>query len=446
MTTSKNKSLTKHLPQSPQSAKLRHLNVYQNNVLVGELFDTSPLTFRYLSHWLNQPDATALGDNLPITPDAQQNMAVQAYFENLLPEGDVRRLLSVSRQATTIFGLLAAVGGDTAGNISVTSPDIHSKKASHKNEAQYRLTTWVAIRQLLVSPAKSPLTNQIEDLGVRISLAGAQDKMLLVVLDDGTPAIPTGAMPSTHILKPDIQRLPTVWASALNETYTMQLGGAIGLGVANVTYQATVNAALIRRYDRILLKQHVDLSMTRLHQLDLCQLDGKTSDVKYESDGGPTLMRCYQLLRESDVPAKDLKRFIKWIFFNLYVGNYDSHAKNISVLLDPEMGPVLAPFYDLMSTNFYSGLARNFALKIGGESRPGDIEVEHLIKMAAEIGMNPKYVMKIGADVADTTIDHATKVRDNLLSEVAPDKQALLMQLNQHVINQTKKYKKRWKF
>jgi serine/threonine-protein kinase HipA len=455
MTTAKKKSpLSLPLPTSlPAQATARHLDVYQNDLLVGALQDTSPLTFRYNDVWLNHKGATALGEKLPLIADAQQNIAVQAYFENLLPEGDIRRLLSISRQATTIFGFLEAVGGDVAGNVSVVSPDLSNKlsselhkKKSSDDETNYTTTSWTDIRRFYVSPAKSKLNSQIDDIGVRISLAGAQEKLLLVVLANGTPAMPTGAAPSTHILKPDIRRLDSVWASALNETYTMQLAERIGLGVANVTYQPIVKAALIKRYDRILQDQNVDLPMTRLHQLDLCQLDGKTSDVKYESDGGPTLVRCYQLLRESNVPAKDLKRFIQWVFFNLYVGNYDSHAKNLSVLLDPALGPTLAPFYDLMSTNFYSGLSGKFAFNIGGESRPGSIETEHLTRMAAEINVSPKYVMKIGAEMTDAIITQATKVRDKLASEAElGTEQTLLTRLNQHVIRQAKKHKKRWK-
>ena len=452
MTIGKKSPLSPPLPPSlPAPATPRHLDVYQNNQLVGELRDTSPLTFRYHNTWLNHKEATALGEKLPLIAVAQQNMAVQAYFENLLPEGDIRHLLSISRQTTTIFGLLEAVGGDVAGNVSVRSPTPTpspvSKKVSRESQAQYTRTSWADIRRLYVSPAKSEQISQTDDVGVRISLAGAQKKMLLVVLADGTPAIPVGAAPSTHILKPDIRGLDSVWASALNETYTMQLAECIGLGVASATYQPIVKAALIKRYDRILQDQNIDLPMIRLHQLDLCQLDGKTSDVKYESDGGPSLKRCYQILRESHVPAKDLKRFIQWVFFNLYVGNYDSHAKNLSVVRDPEEGPTLAPFYDLMATNFYSSLSRKFAFSIGGESLPGAIETENLTLMASQIGVNAMYMMKIGAEVADATITQATYVRDKLAGEAAHGtEQTLLMQLNQHVIRQTKKYKKRWKF
>ncbi|MBH1986505.1 MAG: hypothetical protein I8H76_04225 [Burkholderiales bacterium] len=40
---------------------------------------------------------------------------MQALFEKLLPEGEVRAYLSAQRKASTLFALLQAVAGDTAG-------------------------------------------------------------------------------------------------------------------------------------------------------------------------------------------------------------------------------------------------------------------------------------------------------------------------------------------
>ncbi|QYY29512.1 HipA domain-containing protein [Cupriavidus necator] len=50
---------------------------------------------------------------------------------------------------------------------------------------------------------------------------------------------------------------------------------------------------------------------------------------------------------------------------------YDSHAKNLSMLVDPtDQRPRLAPFYDLLNTRRYRHLSQKFAFKIGGENRP----------------------------------------------------------------------------
>lgn len=49
-------------------------------------------------------------------------------------------------------------------------------------------------------------------------------------------------------------------------------------------------------------------------------------------EGGPGLATCAELIRRcSTQPAVDLRHFVGWIFFNLYAGNNDSHAKNLSI-------------------------------------------------------------------------------------------------------------------
>jgi serine/threonine-protein kinase HipA len=75
------------------------------------------------------------------------------------------------------------------------------------------------------------------------------------------------------------------------------------------------------------------------------------SDRKYEKEGGPGLAACAELIRRySAQPAVDLRHLVRWVFFNLYVGNNDSHAKNLSIYSVPGQGVTLTPFYDLMCT------------------------------------------------------------------------------------------------
>lgn len=97
-------------------------------------------------------------------------------------------------------------------------------------------------------------------------------------------------------------------------------------------------------------------------QYDLCQWAGTVSDRKYEKEGGPGLAACAELIRRYSVqPAVDLRHLVRWVFFNLYVGNHDSHAKNLSVYSVPGLGVTLTPFYDLMCTRLYPGLSAEFA-------------------------------------------------------------------------------------
>ncbi|MNN45171.1 Serine/threonine-protein kinase HipA [compost metagenome] len=222
----------------------------------------------------------------------------------------------------------------------------------------------------------------------------------------------------------------------------MQLAAKLGLGVADATYQPHTRACLIQRYDRVPDGQG---SLLRLHQLDLCQLAGKPSDVKYESDGGPSLADCRRLLKDAGISAADLKRFLQWVLFNLCVGNNDSHAKNLSVLQTSEGRYRLAPFYDLMCTAMYPGLAKNFAFSIGGEMKPGSIGPAQLEAMAKDLGFNPRYVMAVARALMAELPAALTQVQSALLAQAAAGtERTLIERLSRWITSNTRKHAKRW--
>lgn len=418
----------------------RALKLFLGDVLVGTLLDETPLKFEYDYSWLNQAHATPISPNISLSPQTHAGEAVEAYFENLLPEAGLRDLLKIKHQTTTTFGLLSVIGGDTASAYSLL-PEGEQPQAP-----QYLLTSWYEIAESLQNP-NSSLTNLVQADGARISLAGAQNKKTIFILPNGLPALPLGNSPSSHILKPNIGGLQSVWSSALNETFIMQLAQAIGMNVAETSYQPIVKACLIKRYDRA---PNQSGKLARIHQLDLCQLDSKPSHIKYESDGGPSLAKCRQLLAQNNVPAIDFKRLIEWVFFNLFVGNNDSHAKNLSIYfpdnqLTTSQNPQLTPFYDMLSTSLYAGLSAKFAFKIGGENIPGNITTEHLQAMAKALNFKPSYVLGIASSVAQRLLQQTENTTQHLARIAsAGTEQTLLERLNQHVIGNTSKLQTRW--
>ena len=411
------------------------LDVYQADRRVGRLFDERPLRFIYDDAWLRWPDAHAISPEVTLRDGDHTGAAVHAFFENLLPEGPIRRFLQVSRHATTVFGLLRSVGGDTASGLTILP------QGERPAPARYRAATWRDIAIRLQDTAIPALAAENAD-GARISLAGAQDKLLVTVMPDGSPAIPEGAATSSQILKPDIRWYDSVWASALNETLVMQLAARLGLGVAEAALQPDTRACLIRRYDRA---PDGEGGLLRLHQLDLCQLAGKPSDVKYEADGGPSLAQCRDLLVRMAVGPADLKRFLQWVLFNLCVGNNDSHAKNLSVLLMPDGRYHLAPFYDLMCTSMYPGLARSFAFAVGGETKPGNIGQEQLLAMARDLGFSPRYVVTVAQALIDALLAALEPVQAELREQtMAGTETTLIDRLGQWIRANTRKHAKRW--
>lgn len=411
------------------------LDLYQDGRKVGRLFDERPLRFVYDDAWLGDSGVRPIAPSMPLQRGDQSNEAVHAFFENLLPEGHVRKFLQVSRHATTVFGLLRSVGGDTASGLTILP------QGELPAPARYRPTTWADIAARFQQAGVPALVAENVE-GTRISLAGAQDKLLLTVMPDGSPVLPEGAAPSSHILKPDIRGLDGVWASALNETLVMQLAERLGLGVAQATYQPDTRACLIRRYDR---EPDGQGGLRRLHQLDLCQLAGKPSDVKYESDGGPTLADCRELLAAMGVGGADVKRFLRWVLFNLLVGNNDSHAKNLSVILDGNGRYRLAPFYDLMCTAMYPGLSARFAFAIGGEDKPGAIGRVQLEAMARDLRFGARYVAAEVQSLVSELPSALMRVQAALIEQAhAGTERTLLERLGQWITTNARKHAKRW--
>jgi serine/threonine-protein kinase HipA len=354
---------------------------------------------------------------------------VQAFFENLLPEGELRDYVAQQRKASTLFSMLLEVAGDTAGGYVIVPSGQEPEPAS------YEATTWEALASIL--SRKSAAAIDIHGEGARISLAGAQDKTSLAIFDDGVPRLPRGTSPSTHILKPNIKRLAKVWHSAANEVIAMMAAARCGLPTAEVFYEPQTQSCVVRRFDRMV---RPDGTLSRLIQYDLCQLAGTVSDRKYEKEGGPGIARCAELIRQySTQPAVDLRNFVGWLFFNLFIGNNDSHAKNLSIYSMPGKGVTLTPFYDLMCTRLYPGLSQEFAFEVGGESKPGSMTRDHFVAMAKHLGMRPQFVLTQGLELAERLPGAVARAMEEVQPSLPQGAKVLARRLEMFVGSTTRK-------
>jgi serine/threonine-protein kinase HipA len=250
--------------------------------------------------------------------------------------------------------------------------------------------------------------------GIRLSLAGAQNK-LPIHFDGQHISVPLGNAPSSHILKPPIVQYPH---SVENEYFCMRLADRVGLSVPSVTLlHKRKNLYLIERYDRDL---KADRSIERIHQEDFCQALGILPDQKYEKEGGPGIKQCFMLLRDHSVfPVPDMRALLDWVVFNYLIGNADSHAKNISLLLMQD-GSRLAPFYDLMCTAVYPDLTDKLAMKIGGEDRPDWIIARRWQAFAKDIGVAYKLVRQRLLTMKESIHESAQEFRDEFIAEHGP--------------------------
>ena len=334
-----------------------------------------------------------------------------AFFSGLLPDGDVRtrlaRYLGISEKNT--FALLKEIGGECAGAVSVypqgTSPEDGDKPT-------YRVLDDNEAAEILTSLDKRPLLAGEDD--VRISGAGAQDKLMICFVG-GKVAIPTGNTPSTHIIKPAIKGFED---TVHNEFFCMKLADAVGLRVPKVEicWLKEKSYYLVERYDR---KREESGIIRRLHQEDFCQAMRISPEIKYESEGGPTLEQCFALLDEriasGYMSGRNKLSLFHGVIFNFLIGNGDAHGKNFSILYEEGAAESLSPFYDLMCTVVYSNPHKaKMAMKLGGKYRFRDVTARHWEKLGEALGFRPDFVRRQVLAMNDKIIEAATVLSGEL--------------------------------
>jgi serine/threonine-protein kinase HipA len=248
--------------------------------------------------------------------------------------------------------------------------------------------------------------------GVRLSLAGAQQK-LPVVLVNGAIALPVPGQPSTHILKPPIARLV---ATTENEALAMRLAAALGLVAAPVEPRRTEERPylLIARYDRTV---DADGAVRRLHQEDFCQALGIPPEHKYASEGGPTFPVCFELVRRACAqPAPAVLRLVDAAIFNVIIGNADAHGKNYSLLYDARRIE-FAPLYDLLCTAAYPEVHAKLAMKIAKRATPSEFTATTWEEFGRAVGVGAPFVRRRAAVLAELALARIEPVAAAIAAE-----------------------------
>ena len=387
------------------------LEVWLLGQSVGQLIQTDGrLSFSYSSHWLQSPNAQPLSRSLPLRPQSFDDKATRPFFAGLLPEGDKRKLVAMALQVSrqNDYGLLNGIGGECAGAVTLLEPGQQPKVLLSE---QY--VRWLDDGELIAILDELPRRPMLAGKdGLRLSLAGAQDK-LPVVFANGHIGLPMQNTPSSHILKPTIT---AVEGGVFNEGFCMTLAMRLKLPVARTSIRRVADQVylLVERYDRLL---QPDGSLQRLHQEDFCQALGVAPEHKYQNEGGPDLTQCFDLMRKATRPsAPQVLRLLDYVIFNALIGNHDAHAKNFS-LIYTRRGTLLAPLYDALSTAVYANLTDKMAMKIGSKYKFTEVQRQHWDQFAQAAGLSPAQVKKRILTLASLLPSEAVSLRHELTTQ-----------------------------
>lgn len=357
------------------------LDVYLGKHKVAELsLFNDELHWTYTTYW--QRSGYALSPHLPLQEDIPP-INVQRFLRNYLPEGNGFEILlsAYHLSKNNTFGLMQVLGLDINGGLMILpSQQLPPDSMLFREIAEHEMI------QRLESYNRTELV--IWDGKPRLSVAGVQDKINVVVTEDGRIGLGDGSLCSTHIMKFE---MPQTTDLMLNEYISMRLAKYCGLNVADVQliHYGKYSVLLIKRFDREYLS--ID-NVKRRHLIDGCQALNLPPEYKYERNfgssrdvaqirEGASLNKLFDFTNQCVNPALSKLQLLNWCLFNILICNFDAHGKNISFYVDSK-GLSLAPFYDLVNIELYPEYEHELAMAIGDEFDINSINAYQLADFA----------------------------------------------------------------
>lgn len=358
------------------------MKIYQGATLVatvekGEHFHR----LRYTEDYLGSPQAIALSRSLPLSAARHENIKVLRWFENLLTENPLV-LNSLQKQykipdISDPICVLERIGRDAPGAFTFTADyEEYDLQGTARKVSETEIGENLRRLATLTMPS-SP----------RLSLPGVQPKTSYTLGQDGAWYEATGAIPSTHILKPPTPGNQNIqYVEHVIQRTAQRLG--IESAHTSIVSFAGQPCLLVKRYDR---RKTADGLSIRLHQEDLLQVLGRSRAQKYQFDSGPGIKELTQTVRQ--LAPLDEPTLWRLLAYNVAIGNSDAHAKNYSFLVTPH-GYRLAPAYDLNSLIPYPHYSQQLAMSIGKNYDYRRISIADWKDAARRSGTDPDAVLE----------------------------------------------------
>jgi serine/threonine-protein kinase HipA len=386
---------------------------------VGRVYNDARgrLTFVYDDDWRKAPDAYPLSLSAPLAAREHGPSVVRAFLWGLLPDNELvlgRWATKFQVSARNVFALISHVGEDCAGAVQFVTPERLDAIRSGKEDKVEWLDEPDIAKRLQILRKDHAAWRLAHDTG-QFSLAGAQPKTALL-LQNGRWGIPSGRIPTTHILKPPTGHFD---GHSENEHFCLMLARQLGLPTAQskvIRFEKEI-AIVIERYDR----QYNGNEIVRIHQEDICQALGIMPTKKYQNEGGPSTANIIELLRTCSTDREaDVDTFVDAVGFNWLIAGTDAHAKNYSLLLGGGPHVRLAPLYDVASILPYDEFDMHklkLAMKVGGEYRIRQIGLHQWQKFARESRLDVDKLIARLASMAKQLPDEANGARTRAQAE-----------------------------
>jgi hypothetical protein len=168
---------------------------------------------------------------MPLAAEEHGPAAVQAFLWGLLPDNERvldRWAKKFQVSARNVLALISHVGEDCAGAVQFVTPDRLEALKSGKDDKVEWLDEAALAKRLQALREDHAAWRLPRDTG-QFSLAGAQPKTALLLQKDRW-GIPSGRIPTTHILKPPTGHFD---GHAENEHICLQLARSLGMPVAD---------------------------------------------------------------------------------------------------------------------------------------------------------------------------------------------------------------------
>ena len=177
------------------------------------------------------------------------------------------------------------------------------------------------------------------------------------------------------------------------------------MNTATIETFGDTKALAIERFDRRWTK---DGRLLRLPQEDCCQALSVPPTLKYQNEGGPSMVDVLGLLKGSDAPMEDQEVFLKAQLVFWLMGATDGHAKNFSVFLSPGGSYRMTPLYDIVTAQPALNARQierkqiKMAMSVGNSRhyRFDQIHGRHFVQTAMRAGLSKKRATAIVDEVA----------------------------------------------